>query len=100
MRKIKLNIKSIVAALASLPKFENSGIVGGGSFTGDKILARVNSGEMILNKSHQSYLLNGIKRGNLFGGNGGNAPINLKLELEGRTLVAAINQEATRRGRE
>ena len=40
-----------------LMAFANGGIVGGNSPTGDRILARVNSGEMILNKSQQQRLL-------------------------------------------
>lgn len=35
-------------------RFENGGIVGGTSFYGDKILARVNSGELILNQKQQA----------------------------------------------
>lgn len=37
-------------------KFEQGGIVGGTSFTGDQVQARVNSGEMILNRQQQSNL--------------------------------------------
>lgn len=37
-------------------RFENGGIVGGSSFYGDKIMARVNSGELILNQKQQSSL--------------------------------------------
>jgi len=36
--------------------FANGGIVGGGSMTGDRMTARVNSGEMILNGRQQSEL--------------------------------------------
>ena len=49
-------IATLVGVFASLPKFESGGIVGGSSFTGDKLLARVNSGEMILNKNQQRNL--------------------------------------------
>jgi len=41
-----------------LPRFENGGIVGGNSMSGDKILARVNSGELILNRGQQDRLAN------------------------------------------
>ena len=41
---------------ANKPRFENGGIVGGTSFTGDNVDARVNSGEMILNRSQQKQL--------------------------------------------
>ena len=38
----------------------NGGIVGGNSYSGDKVLTRVNSGEMILNSSQQSGLFSFI----------------------------------------
>ena len=49
-------IMSLIAAIATIPKFEKGGIVGGSSFFGDKLLARVNSGEMILNRGQQKNL--------------------------------------------
>lgn len=50
-------IMSAIAAFGSIPKFAEGGIIGGSSFVGDKLLARVNSGEMILNQNQQSKLL-------------------------------------------
>lgn len=50
-------IMSAIAAFGSIPKFAQGGIIGGSSFVGDKLLARVNSGEMILNQNQQSKLL-------------------------------------------
>lgn len=47
---------TIVSIFASLPKFASGGIVGGGMYSGDKQLARVNSGEMILNGTQQARL--------------------------------------------
>jgi hypothetical protein len=48
------NIARITATKA--PSFEKGGIVPGQSFTGDKVQANVNSGEMILNRQQQSTL--------------------------------------------
>jgi hypothetical protein len=48
-------------------KFEKGGIVGGSSMTGDMVPARVNSGEMILNRQQQTELFN------VANGGGGNA---------------------------
>ena len=63
-------MKSIKAAqVPAAPKFETGGVVGGTSFTGDKIPIRVNSGEMILNKTQQTELFNAIASGNLNTGN-------------------------------
>lgn len=50
-------IAAALAAFAKIPKFAEGGIVGGSSYFGDKLLARVNSGEMILNQKQQSRLL-------------------------------------------
>ena len=49
-------VMSLIAAITAIPKFESGGIVGGSSFFGDKLLARVNSGEMILNQKQQKRL--------------------------------------------
>jgi len=49
-------IGGVLAAFASIPKFETGGIIGGSSFYGDRILARVNSGELILNNKQQRAL--------------------------------------------
>lgn len=49
-------VSGVMAAFAAIPKFAEGGIVGGSSFYGDKILARLNSGELILNNSQQSRL--------------------------------------------
>ena len=51
-------IASVIAALAAVPKFAQGGIVGGSSYYGDKLLARVNSGEMILNTDQQRRIFN------------------------------------------
>lgn len=45
-----------ISIISSLPKFAGGGIVPGNSFSGDKVHALVNSGEMILNSSQQSNL--------------------------------------------
>lgn len=50
-------VATIASVFASLPKFAKGGIIGGSSYFGDKLLARVNSGEMILNQRQQGRLL-------------------------------------------
>lgn len=60
-------IAAIVGAMASLPTFETGGIIPGTSFSGDRVLARVNSGEMILNSEQQSNLFK-ILNGKMYGG--------------------------------
>lgn len=49
-------VSGVLAAFAAIPKFATGGIVGGNSFYGDKILARLNSGELVLNQSQQRNL--------------------------------------------
>ena len=57
-------IKAIKAAsVPSAPAFAQGGIVEGTSYTGDKITARVNSGEMILTREQQARLYDMIQAG-------------------------------------
>lgn len=53
---IATGVAAVVAALAIVGSFATGGVVGGTSFSGDKLTARVNSGEMILTKSQQARL--------------------------------------------
>lgn len=55
------------AQIAGL-KFAQGGIVPGNSFSGDRISAQVNSGEMILNKQQQATMFNDLKNGGSGGG--------------------------------
>jgi len=85
------------------PKFEQGGIVGGNSFSGDQITARVNSGEMILNKNQQGKLFQ-------LANGGGNQVEGLlveliqavregtRIEIDGREVFAAM-RDASSSGR-
>lgn len=75
---------SIIAAMATLPKFASGGIVGGTSYTGDRQLVRVNSGEMILNHQQQAQLWNAISSGSVGGGE-------VQFRIEGQQLVGVLN---------
>ena len=50
-------VATIASIFSSLPKFAEGGIVGGSSYFGDKLLARVNSGEAVLTQSQQARAL-------------------------------------------
>lgn len=71
----------LIAAFA--PKFAKGGIVSGGSKYGDKMLARVNSGEMILNNKQQKRLFD---MANGSGGLGGN----VAFKIQGKDLVGVL----------
>ncbi len=75
---------SLIAAIASIPQFATGGIVGGTSFTGDNILARVNSGEMILNPLQQSKLFNMINNGIVQNNE-------VTFRINGKDLVGTLN---------
>lgn len=86
---------AVAAALASAKsqasKFAGGGIVGGSSFTGDRVSANVNSGEMILNRSQQTRLFR-MANG---GGNGGGE---VTFHISGTELVGVL-QNQTRKNK-
>lgn len=87
-------IASIIAAFASIPKFETGGIIGGSSYTGDKLLARVNSGEMILNKAQQNNLYNalyGVKSPNI-----NMQPTEVVLKVKGKDLEGVLKNYSSK----
>ncbi len=53
---IAAGVAAVIAALAAVSRFATGGVIGGTSTSGDKKFARVNSGEMILNKFQQARL--------------------------------------------
>lgn len=68
------------------------GIIPGNSFGGDRVMANVNSGEMVLNKTQQRELFNMIK-----GGNGGGATINInnptvRSDADIQAIAQAVSQ--------
>ena len=78
---------ALIACISNIPKFETGGIVGGNSYSGDNILARVNSSEMILNKGQQANLFNMISAGaTLVSGNN-----QVEFTIKGDKLVGVLN---------
>ena len=73
---------SIAAAIASAPKFATGGVVPGDSFSGDNVLARLNSGEVVLSRQQQNILSERI-----------DTPLHGKVEfiIRGNQLVGVLN---------
>ena len=85
-------ITEMIAAGKAMAAFAEGGIVGGNSYSGDKNLVRVNSGEMILSKHDQGTLFNAIKSGNLGGGQ-------VEFKIKGDSLYGCLeNYKMKRRG--
>lgn len=89
-------MQALIAA-AAIPKFASGGIVTGGPSSGDKILARVNAGEMILNGSQQSNLFDAINSGQL----GGNKTLSstVTTKVRSKDLILTINNELKSQGK-
>ena len=92
---IAAGVAAVIGALAMIGKYANGGIVGGHSYHGDHMLARLNSGEMILNAGQQGKLWNAINRGNF--GTLGNSGGKVEFEIRGDKLVGAINNYNSKR---
>lgn len=84
---------AIISVISSLPKFETGGIVGGSSYYGDNVLARVNSGEMILNAGQQANLFRMLNSGT--SGNSGN----VQFRISGTDLVGTLNNYNRKKGK-
>ena len=85
------NITEALAAMGMIKgaaAFAKGGIVNYGSSSGDKTLARVNRGEMILSSGEQATLFNALKSGN-FGAFGGGKEITFR--LKGTDIIGSIN---------
>lgn len=84
---------SIVSAkFSNAGKFANGGIVGGQSYYGDKILARVNSGELILNNNQQRAVL-GAMNGS------GDSTIIPSIKIQGSDLLVVFDRANARKNR-
>ena len=113
----------MISLIATVSKFATGGIVGGNQKSGDNVLVRVNSGEMILNAAQQARLFAiadgtaaygasaqiaanfaqgvalpsvSVQTGRLQGilaDGGGNQPKTVEWRLRGRDIVASIANE-------
>ena len=95
----------LVSMVATISQFATGGIVGGNSKSGDRVLARVNSGEMILNAAQQAQLFaiaNGrmqpmvntdVLTGLMAGGAGGVKAGSVLGKIRGRDIVLVAANE-------
>ena len=60
-----VQLAAIIGSKPVPPTFSTGGIVGGTSYTGDRVQALLNSGEMVLNAGQQRNLFDSINSGNI-----------------------------------
>lgn len=84
-------VGGVLAAFAAIPKFQTGGIVGGSSYYGDKVLARVNSGELILNQAQQRNLYGQLS--------GGATTIIPDVRIQGQDLIIVFDRANDRKNR-
>lgn len=83
-------IMSVIGTIASVAgSFAEGGIIYGGSQLGDQMVAKVNSGEMIINGKQQQNLWKAISTGNL-GGNTENTVTVTNVRVKGSDLYLAL----------
>lgn len=80
-------LAAVATMISTINSYADGGIIEGSSYHGDKLLARVNAGEMILNKAQQSNLYNALKNGNNIGGVGGGE---VEFKISGSTLKGVL----------
>lgn len=79
-------LAGMISAVKSLGSYAQGGIVGGNSYHGDRLYARVNSGEMILNQKQQANLFRLLDGGFSTGSSSGN----VEFKIRGHELVGVL----------
>lgn len=81
-------LAAVATTISTIKGFAEGGIIEGASHSGDKIVARVNAGEMVLNKRQQSNLFN-LLDGNGIGHNTGGGKV--EFVIKGSALKGVLN---------
>lgn len=81
-------LATVATTISTLKGFAEGGIIEGASHSGDKIVARVNAGEMVLNKRQQSNLFN-LLDGNGIGQNTNGGKV--EFVIKGSALKGVLN---------
>ena len=80
-------LAAVATTIAQIKSYADGGIIEGNQFRGDAMLARVNAGELILNKTQQGNLFRLLDGGVAAGGGGGR----VEFQISGTTLKGVLN---------
>lgn len=87
-------LATVASVIGTVKGFADGGIIGGNTFHGDAIVARVNAGEMILNRRQQGNLFrlldSEVSRAA--------APVQVRFVLEGDKLVGCVDTYKAKMG--
>lgn len=84
-------LATIMSAIASAKGYATGGVVGGNSYSGDKILARLNSGELVLNQNQQNKLLYQLNNPSTRQPEAGNSNGKVEFKISGTELVGVLS---------
>ena len=89
---------AIIAAISKAKGFSTGGVVGGSSSVGDKFFARLNSGELVLNRRQQDVLWKDLNKNVSYNGSESsiNIPSKITLTAKGTELEAVLDNTRRR----
>lgn len=85
----------VVSAMKSSGAFADGGIIGGSSYHGDRLIANVNAGEMILNGRQQKNLFNAIDKNRL----GSDNAQSISFKIKGSDLYGTLKNYSKIKGK-
>ena len=79
-------LAAVATTIATIKGFADGGIIEGSSYHGDRIVARLNAGEMVLNRKQQANLFRALDNGIASNVGGGK----VEFEIKGSTLKGVL----------
>ena len=79
-------LAAVATTIATIKGFADGGIIEGSSYHGDRIVARLNAGEMVLNRKQQANLFRALDNGISSNAGGGK----VEFEIKGSTLKGVL----------
>ena len=79
-------LAAVATTIATIKGFADGGIIEGSSYHGDRIVARLNAGEMVLNRKQQANLFRALDNGIASNAGGGK----VEFEIKGSTLKGVL----------